>query len=68
MSESLIIRLLSVNQVYSWAAFLGQQKTKHMLFIMFTPRTAVAIPRYAFESKTADLTFCNFVERQITGT
>lgn len=63
--KALTIRLAARTAVYSWAAFSGLEKTKHMLLLMLTPRSAVAIPRRAFESKTDELTFCDFVQRQI---
>lgn len=64
-SEALTVRLAGRKSIYRWAAFTGLEKTKDMLFLMLTPRAAVAVPRRAFDSAADERAFQDFVETRI---
>jgi hypothetical protein len=63
-AESLSVRLPARRSVYRWGAFSGLKKTKNLLLLQLTPRSAVAVPRQAFKSKADEKTFCDFVRSQ----
>jgi len=65
--DALSIRLAARRTVYSWAAFSGLERTKHMFLLTLTPRSAIAVPRWAFKSELEEGNFSDFVQSQITG-
>jgi len=64
-AECLNVRLSHLNSRYNWNAILELKKTNDFLFLQLTPRSAIAIPRKAFQSKSDEISFCNLVRSRI---
>lgn len=64
-AECLTVHLSHLNSRYKWDAILDLKKTNDFLFLQLTPRSAIAIPRKAFESKSDEISFSDFVRSRI---